>query len=111
MQVLHCGLSREAAEKAERRSKKYMPKNLDYCSIFINHRNNLIFEGIPVYFPSPYDEELSTRADPACDFGRGAYVSRGRGGGGGCSSRYSQWGPVLPADAATSRKAETQSGP
>lgn len=44
-EVLHCGLSREAAEKAERRSKKYMPKNLDYCSIFINHRNNLIFEG------------------------------------------------------------------
>ena len=45
MQVLHCGLSREAAKREERRSKKYTPGNLDNAYLYINQRNNLIFEG------------------------------------------------------------------
>lgn len=71
VQVLHCGMSREATERAERRSKKYMPKNLDNAGLYINVRNNLIFEGTPSHFPPPYDqgtsppEQVSQMVQPA----------------------------------------------
>jgi len=72
LQVLHCGLSREAAERAERRSKKYMPKNLDNAGLYINHRNNLVFEGTSA---APSASESSERSCVKYKLKTGVHIS------------------------------------
>ncbi len=44
-QVLHVGPTRESKARAEARAKKYTPKNLDRVELWINKRNNLVFQG------------------------------------------------------------------
>ena len=44
-QVLHVGPTRESKARAEARAKKYAPKTLDRVELWINKRNNLVFQG------------------------------------------------------------------
>lgn len=44
-QVLHVGPTRESKARAEARAKKYTPTNLDRVELWINKRNNLVFQG------------------------------------------------------------------
>ena len=39
------GPTRESKARAEARAKRYAPKNLDRVELWINKRNNLVFQG------------------------------------------------------------------
>lgn len=39
------GPSRESQARAEARKQKFTPKNLDRVELWINKRNNLVFQG------------------------------------------------------------------